>query len=65
MSTNFDCMTKEELRDWICTTDMQIQYAWNKIHAINCREKGNISDALYYETKCESIYKNLPRALAW
>ncbi len=40
-------------------------YASNKATAMNCRMRGDITTALYYESICERIYKTLPSAARW
>lgn len=40
-------------------------YAWNKLTAMDCRRRGDISGARMYEGICERIYAKLPDDMKW
>lgn len=40
-------------------------YAWNKITAMACRGRGDVSTALHYEAICDRIYNKLPEFARW
>ena len=40
-------------------------YAWNKVTAMSCRERGEIKTATRYEAICDQIYENLPEFARW
>ena len=40
-------------------------YAWNKITAMQCRLRGDIERATYYEAICDRIYDGLPAFARW
>lgn len=40
-------------------------YAYNKACAMKCRIKGDITQALNYESICDMIYQRLPADLRW
>lgn len=40
-------------------------YASNKATAMQCRARGDISGAEYYENICERIYRDIPTYARW
>jgi hypothetical protein len=46
-------------------THILANYACNKACAMGCRLKGDIIQALNYETICDRIYQSLPTDLKW
>jgi hypothetical protein len=40
-------------------------YAWNKLTAMGCRKRGDVSSALVYEEICDRIYATLPEWARW
>jgi hypothetical protein len=40
-------------------------YAWNKLTAIACRQRGDIEAAMVYENICDRIYDDLPEFAKW
>jgi len=42
----------------VLLADSLLCYAINKVKAINCREKGFVSSAVYHEHVCDAIYNH-------
>jgi len=40
-------------------------YAWNKITAMQCRLRGEVTTAVHYEAICDRIYDGLPAFARW
>jgi hypothetical protein len=40
-------------------------YAWNKLTAMNLRKRGQIRDAVQYESIYDQIYNTMPDCIKW
>ena len=52
-------------KGYVAATCKIHHYAINKLTAMACRLRGDISAALEYEDTCERIYKDLPKYAKW
>jgi hypothetical protein len=58
---NLDAMDERDL----IVVEQLIEYAQAKREALRARKIGNVKLALAHETKCEELYKQLPKEARW